>query len=91
MPRDEGREDFLAVAAYGPTIAIKVGITFLRMKRQVNRSGKLFYQELVRNGVPPVEAKKLKEEYTSVTSVRHWVKTLRGLSSMGDMSHPDRY
>lgn len=85
MSRDEDREAVLTVAAFAPTIAIRVGISFLKLKRRAKKAGKRFYKELVRNGVPPQEARKLADEYTSMVSIRYWAKNLGGFTNLGEI------
>ena len=78
MSRDPDREAVLTVAAYMPSIAIRVGLSYLRMKRRANKAAKRFYRELVRNGVPPGDARKLADEYIAALSLRHWARTIGG-------------
>jgi hypothetical protein len=85
MSRDEDREAVLTVAAFAPAIVIRIGISFLRLKRQANKAGKRFYKELLRNGIPPHEARKLADDYTSAVSVRYWAKNLGGFASFGEI------
>jgi hypothetical protein len=81
MPSDDDKEAILAFTANAPLLMMRLGVSFLRMKRQANRSAKRFYREMVRNGVPPQEARKLSEEYTSVVSLRHWFRSMGGFSA----------
>ncbi len=80
MPSNEEKEAILAIATIVPGMIVRLGISFLRMKRQVNRSAKSFCREMVRNGVPPEDAKKLTDEYTSISSFRHWLREVGGFS-----------
>jgi len=90
MSRGEDREAILTVATHVPVLVIKLGITFLRAKRQANKSVKGFYKEMVRNGIPPQEARKLADEYTSTVSLRYWFRTMGGFSSWRDKPGSDR-
>lgn len=83
MSREEEREAILTVAAFAPILAVRVGISLLKLKRRANKAGKRFYKELVKNGVPPLEARKLAEDYTSVVSIRYWARNLGGLNNLG--------
>ena len=85
MTRDEDREAILAVAAFAPALVIRIGISFLKLKRRANKAAKCFYRELVRNGIPQEEARKLADEYTSLVSVRHWAKSLSGSVNFGEI------
>ena len=85
MTRDEDREAILTVAAFTPALLLRVGISFLRLKRRANKAAKSFYKELVRNGIPPHEARKLADEYTSLVSVRYWAKSLSGSTNFGEI------
>ena len=85
MSRDEDREAVLTMAAYAPAIVIRVGISVLKLKRRANKASRSFYKELLRNGIPPHDARKLADEYTSVVSIRHWAKNLGGFSNFGEI------
>ncbi|NYT11163.1 MAG: hypothetical protein GKC03_01260 [Methanomassiliicoccales archaeon] len=85
MSRDEDMESVLTVAAYAPAVIIRVGISFLKLKRRANKAAKCFYKELLKNGIPPREARKLADDYTSVVSVRYWAKNLGGFTNFGEI------
>jgi len=64
------------MAALAPGLVLRLGINFLKAKRRVKKSGKSFERELLRNGVPAREARKLVEDYVSVMSIRFWTRNL---------------
>lgn len=69
MNRDDGSAA-LVMAAYFPSMIIRLGLSYLRGKRKVNRAGRGFYRQLIINGVPPDQAKRLTHVYTSQFSLR---------------------
>jgi hypothetical protein len=85
MSRDEDREAFLVVVAFAPALVIRVGISFLKLKRRANKAAKSFYKELLRNGIPPQEARKLADDYTSAVSIRYWTKNVGGFNGFGEI------
>ncbi len=91
MNKEEDGEAILAFTASAPMMAFRLGVGFLKMKRQANKSAKNFYREMVRNGIPPPEARKLSEEYTSVVSFRHWFRSMGGFSSWKDKRGSERH
>jgi hypothetical protein len=64
----------LMAAAYGPIIAIRVGLQYLRIKRKANKARGRFYNELVRGGVPREQAAELADEYAGGLSIRSFFK-----------------
>ena len=60
----------LAVAANAPGLVWRLGIIYLRHKRQAKRAGKAFFHTLVSNGMPEREARDLADEYMSAFSLR---------------------
>jgi len=91
MNKESDGEAILAFTASAPLLAFRLGVGFLKMKRQANKSAKNFYREMVRNGVPPSEARKLSEEYTSTVSLRHWIRSMGGFSSWKERNGSDRH
>ena len=69
MNRDD-RSAVLVMAASLPSMVLRLGMSYLRGKRKVNRAGRRFYRQLLENGVPPQEARGLTEVYTSQFSLR---------------------
>lgn len=64
----------LAVAANAPSLVWRLGISYLRYKRQAKRAGKVFFHSLVSNGIPEKEARDLADEYMSALSFRKLVR-----------------
>lgn len=58
------------MAASFPSLIIRLGLSYLRGKRRVNRAGREFHRQLLAKGVPPHEARGLTEVYTSQFSLR---------------------
>jgi hypothetical protein len=68
----------LYAVALGPLVGLKVGISFLKMKRAARRGEKKFYRELRRSGLPKEEAKYLANEYGAGISVRNIISGFGG-------------
>ncbi len=66
----EAGEAMLVVAATAPTLLLRLGISYLRYKRQAKRAGKVFFRSLLANGVPEKEARDLADEYMGAFSLR---------------------
>lgn len=49
---------------------LRLGASYLRMKRQVKRARRVFYHQLVAKGVAPHDTGLLADEYTSAVSLR---------------------
>lgn len=77
------RSAVLYAAAYGPTIGLKVTISYLRMKRAARRAERNFFRELLRSGLPRGEARGLATEYGAAVSVRELVASLSGGGPFG--------
>jgi hypothetical protein len=75
--RSEDRTAVLQFTAFAPLMAVRFGILYLRMRRAAVRAEKRFYQELVKGGLPEVEARCLAEEYGSAFSLRDFIKGSR--------------
>lgn len=73
--RREAGEAVLYVTASAPGLVLRLGASYLRMKRQAKRARKAFYRELVRSGLTPDQAAYLADEYASAVSVRNVVRT----------------
>jgi hypothetical protein len=69
-------EAMLAVAATAPPLLLRLGISYLRYKRQAKRAGKSFFRSLVVNGIPEKEARDLADEYMTSFSFRNIVRQL---------------
>ncbi|MBE0517661.1 MAG: hypothetical protein IH630_00340 [Thermoplasmata archaeon] len=59
-----------AVGVHIPGLVFRLGITYLKLKRNSNRASKQFTSRLEREGVPPELAKSLGEAYGSELSIR---------------------
>ena len=66
----------LAVAASAPWLVWRLGISYLRYKRQAKRAGKVFFRSLVSNGIPEKEARDLADEYMSSLSLMSIMRQL---------------
>ncbi len=66
----------LAVAANAPWLVWRLGISYLRYKRQAKRAGKVFFRSLVSNGIPEKEARDLADEYMSSLSLMSIMRQL---------------
>lgn len=73
---EKDRSAVLYAVALGPSVGLKVTISYLRMKRAARRAEKSFYRELVRSGLPHREAKDLALEYGSAVSIRELIAEL---------------
>ena len=67
----------LIVVASVPSLVIRVSWSYLRMKRQANRSAHQFYLSLVKNGMPKREARQLADEFASAFSLSTMMKQVR--------------
>ncbi len=66
----------MAVAANAPGLVWRLGISYLRYKRQAKRAGKVFFRSLVTNGMPEKEARDLADEYMSALSLMSIMRQL---------------
>ena len=66
----------LAVASNAPGLVWRLGISYLRYKRQAKRVGKVFFRSLVANGMPEKEARELADEYMSALSLMSIMRQL---------------
>jgi hypothetical protein len=69
-------EAMLAVAGTAPPLLLRLGISYLRYKRQAKRAGKSFFRSMVVNGIPEKEARDLADEYMVAFSFRSIVRQL---------------
>jgi len=53
------------IILFAPTLVLRTGVSYLRMRRAARRSGARFRQELVRGGMPSKRAKALSWAYES--------------------------
>jgi hypothetical protein len=74
----EGFGDFIVLGfAFGVPLFIRLGLTYLRFKRQAKKAGKVFRKELLKSGMDKDTVKVLTEEYMTtsefiINSVRQW-------------------
>lgn len=57
-----------------PGLLVRLGATFLRFKRRTSRAGKIFEQELRRQGLDPETASRLTQAYLEGGSLRHYIQ-----------------
>jgi len=69
-------EALLIVAGTAPPLLLRLGISYLRYKRQAKRAGKSFLRSLVANGIPEKEARDLADDYMTSFSVRTIIRQL---------------
>ena len=74
--RQADREAVLHLTAFIPMVTLNLGVSYLRMKRQVKRARRAFYRELVGSGLPREEAARLADEYASAVSVRRILRSM---------------
>jgi hypothetical protein len=74
MEPKEGNTVLMA-AAYGPFLAIRLGVQYLRLKRRANQARGRFYRELVRGGLPKEHAAGLADQNAEAISIKSLVKT----------------
>lgn len=86
---DEGREDvprILATVMWTvPGLAIKTGVSYLRMRRDLQRSARVFYKSMVDSGMPVEQAQQLREKYENGLSTHGLMKSL-GITLPGGSS-----
>lgn len=74
MTEVEGRGDIPRLVATAmtaaPALTLRLGLCYLRMKRNSRRASRAFREKLERDGVPPDLARRLEAEYGSELSVR---------------------
>lgn len=75
---EEERSAVLYAVALGPWVGLRVGLSYLKMKRAARRGEKKFYRELRRSGLPKAEAKYLAGEYGGAVSVRNMISSFGG-------------
>lgn len=74
MTDKESSEDIpkivASVMSAVPTLVIRTGWAYLRMKKRAQKASKEIEREFVANGIPPKFAEKLAEQYASELSIR---------------------
>lgn len=88
MTEQERRTDIPKLVATAmtaaPALALRLGVTYLKLKRRSRKMSRAFQARLEKDGVPPDLARKLGEEYGSELSIRKFLDMeggglLRGL------------
>jgi len=84
--RDE-RTDILklvgTVGTQAPALVLKLGLSYLRMKRTARNASRTFVRELERDGMPSELARRLGEEYGSDISLRKLISSGGGTIFQG--------
>jgi len=70
MNRAENTQ-MLIVTAHAPSLALKLLIGYLRMKRRAKRTGEVFSRTLIQNGISRADAGRLTEVCTSMVCIRY--------------------
>ena len=60
-----------------PTLIFRFGGTFLRFKRDAKKAGKIFRNELLKQGLDKQTATELTELYLRSSQMRYFMQTLR--------------
>lgn len=80
MPRTQKQKEdgqaIIYIAAAVPGLLIGLGLAYLRMRKRARQEARLFFQALVRDGVPVPEARELAHLYASSVSL---VEMIRGM------------
>lgn len=78
MTEDEQRSDvpkiMATIGVKFPALAVRLGVSYLRLKRGRNRAEKVFVTELQRSGMPSEDARRLGAAYASDVSIRRFMK-----------------
>ncbi len=69
---------FASVMAYAPSLVLRIGIAYLRMKRHVRRTSKSFEKGMLSRGMAPELAHRLALTYESDLSIRKVIGRLPG-------------
>ena len=68
-----------------PGATIRTGFAYLRMRRDLQRSARVFYRGMIDAGMPVEQAQQLREKYENNLSTHGLMKSL-GVSLPGDFS-----
>ena len=68
-----------------PGLVLGTGFAYLRMRKDLQKSARVFYQSMVDSGMPVEQAQRLREKYESGLSTHGLMKTL-GISLPGGSS-----
>lgn len=86
---DQGRPDvpkiLAAIMWTAPGLTIRTGFAYLRMRRDLQKSARVFYQGMIDAGMPIEQARQLREKYADNLSTHSLAKSL-GISLPGGPS-----
>jgi len=84
--RDE-RTDILklvgTVGTHAPALVLKLGMSYLKMKRNARKASRTFVRELERGGMPSEMARRLGDEYGTEISLRKLISSGGGTILQG--------
>lgn len=87
MTEDEQRPDIPkmmgAIGTTAPLLVVRLGVSYLRLKRRANKASRTFVTELERSGVPTDLARKLGSSYESDISIRKFLERNGGGAIQG--------
>ena len=79
MPSASQREEAFKYIAHAmakaPSVALKIGWRYLKVKKRAQRAEKLFRKRLEASGIDRETAVKLADRYASTASIRHMLQT----------------
>ncbi len=87
---EQDREDLpkivASVAWMIPSLTLRTGWAYLKMKKRAQQVSKGVERSMVSNGVPPEMARKLADEFAEGISVHNWIRSMAipGLSGRGE-------
>jgi hypothetical protein len=75
-----------SVALMIPSLTLRTGWAYLRMKKRAQKVSKGVERSMVSNGIPPETARKLADELEEDVSVHRWIKSMDfpGFSGWGE-------
>jgi len=86
---DQRREDVPKILATvmwtAPGLAIRTGFSYLRMRRDLQKSARVFYKSMIDSGMPVEQAQQLREKYENNLSTHGLMKSL-GITMPGGSS-----
>ncbi len=88
MSKDENEDLPKIVAAIAwniPSLALRTGWAYLKMKKKAQRASKQVERGMIENGLPPEYARKLAEEFAGDLSIRRFIGNSRGKLFEGGM------
>lgn len=81
--RNEAKENSNDIKIFGhvlpslPVIMIKFGGLFLRIKSDANKAGKIFYKELIKQGIDEATATNLTNIYLESSNISNYFKLFK--------------